>query len=131
MTDREFRVWETSRALATAIDEGELKMSKVTSPAIVPNATSVSMANFYEGALVAAGIDPASLSFAQIVDVTRQLHPAWQSDPARKAERDAARAEKEAEQAKAREAREEKKRQRLEEQKAKLAAQLAKLGATE
>lgn len=66
------------------------------------NETDESAARFYLSALEAVGIDPESLSFAEIVSVTRKCHGKWQSSDERRSELEAIAANREAEAKKAR-----------------------------
>ena len=53
------------------------------------NETDESAARFYLSALAAVGIDPESLSFAEIVSVTRKCHGKWQGSDERREELEA------------------------------------------
>jgi hypothetical protein len=61
------------------------------------NATDESSAEFYLAELASVGIDVDSLSFVEIVSVTRKCHGRWQNSDDRRAERDAEKADREAE----------------------------------
>lgn len=53
------------------------------------NETDVSSAAFYESKLADLGIEVDSLSFVELVSVTRRWHSEWQNSDERRAERDA------------------------------------------
>ena len=66
------------------------------------NETDESAARFYLSALEAVGIDPDSLSFAEVVSVTRKCHGKWQGSDERRGELEAIAANREAEAKKSR-----------------------------
>lgn len=66
--------------------------------AFAPNSTSADAAEYYAAKLAEMGVKPESLSFAEVVEVTRQFYPEFQGSDfrkdrlaARKAEKDIAR----------------------------------------
>jgi hypothetical protein len=59
------------------------------------NETDESSARYYLAELAKVGIDPATLSFTEIVSVTRKCHGRWQRSDERRDELEIAKAERE------------------------------------
>jgi hypothetical protein len=69
----------------------------IASDVLDVNATDESASAFYLAELESVGIDVESLSFTEIVSVTRKCHGRWQRSDVRRDELESAKAEREAE----------------------------------
>lgn len=115
----------TVSATAPAITIAPEVTELVTGSLLPRNSVGEASVDFYRAALESAGVDPESLSFAEVVEVTRRLY--GPSADYRRDRADIAKAAKEAERAAAKAKRDAERAKRAEAEIAKIEARLAAL----